>query len=330
MVTIKEIGARTEDVRGIVLHDKVTVQGVVAEQVFFVGRDGVVCERPFWVPFSEQVEVPGAEPDVVETGLQRVDVRAEVEFIVHVPRHGGILQKNVFLVRVVVAPGEGPGGTDLVVSSAMKQVLIEFLKVFEIVLPIQVPLPQVVREQVLLVEAKGLPAIKLKRVDATVTDLKTQVLDGQVPLQGLVHKEVAFVDRSNVVRLASEDLPWSHVLHFPGLTPDRPFFASARVEFVVPELDAVRGRLKEKVVLVVEGVAATGRVISIISDVIGPGITTKKVRFLLDGQVIEAVTDVSGPGLNQVTKETVLLYVLEDAVPRPQPVPVVVDVVFDP
>ncbi len=331
LVKIKEIVARTEDVRGTVLTDKVIVQGVVAEQVFFVGRDGVVRERPFRIPFSGQVEVPGADPDLVEAGLQRVDVSADVEFIVTVPRPTGILNKIVVLVRVVVvAPGAGPGGTDLVVASATEQLLVEFLKQFEVVIPIVVPLPQVVREQVLVVEVKELPAVKIKRVDATVTGIRSQVLEGKVLVQGVVHKEVAFVDRANVVRLVSEDVPWSHVLVMPGVTPATPVVVTARVEFVLPELDAARGVLKQKIVLIVEGVAPTGRVITIISDVIGPGIVTTKVRFLLNGQVMEAVTDVTGPGLKSVTKETVLLDVLTDTVPQPQLVAVVVDVVFDP
>lgn len=252
ILKIKEIVAAIEDLRFTPVTDKVIVQGTVVEQVFFVDRDNIVRSFEERTPFSETVDLPGVDPEKVAAGTQRVEVTAEIEFIVaHLNETGtAVINKVVVLIDAMLLEMVTADGVifDQIVSQAHKQVLVVKTKVPPP--PPPPPPPPVIGEQVLVVAERPLPAIKLKRVDAEVRDLSATALSGKALVQGTVHKQVAFVSPDNVVRFAEEDVPFSHVVNVPGLKPGDRVTAQGQVEFLIPELDVGRGVLKQKIVLV--------------------------------------------------------------------------------
>lgn len=331
VIKIKEIFATFEDVRATPLVDKVIVQGTVVEQILFVDSDNIVREKVVRVPFSQALIIPGATPE------SAVDVRAEVEFIITEINETGTEVKDKIVIRLEATASEpDPSGrflADCIIGSGSRQVLLVNIKVFG---------PQVsketavvgglveVREQVLVVSKTPLEAVKIKSVDAVIRGLTTQVLPDKVIFQGVVHKVVSYVGFDNVVRALQEEVPFSHVLSVPGVQPEMQIVATARVEFLIPELDRRLMQLKQKIVLIVAVEAGTPpQEITFVTDVVGPGIVTSKVQFYVDGAVFTAVTDVSGPGIVGVTKQTIFVVVVGGP-PFPVPVDVVTDVLFSP
>lgn len=261
ILKIKEIVATVTELRVIVVPDKVIVQGVEVEQVFFVDTENIVREFEVRVPFSQQVVLPGADPAKVEAGLQRVEVRAEIEFVVaHLNETGtAIVQKVVILLEVTLIEKITIGDVivEQVVATARQQVFIVKIKVPPVPPPPPPPpVPPIVIEQVLIVERKPLEAIKIKRVDAEVRNVTAQPLQDKVIVSGIVHKQVAFVGPDNIVRLIQEDIPFSHPLVVPGVTPTTPVTVSAVVEFLIPELDVREGELVQKIILIVSAQVA--------------------------------------------------------------------------
>lgn len=60
------------------------------------------------------------------------------------------------------------------------------------------------------------PAIKIRNIVATVTDLVAEVIPDKVIIQGIIHKQIFFVDAENVVRHQAEDVPFSTFVEIAG------------------------------------------------------------------------------------------------------------------
>lgn len=335
VVKIKEIVAGIEELRAIALPGKVIVQGTVLEQIFFVGPDGIVRERVERVPFSQQVVLPGVDPEKVRTGEQVLDVQAEVEFVIaHLVDTARVVDKIVILLTLTLTEKMPVGGMllDVVIATKKEQVLVVQVKPFPVkqVVVVQVPVAAVVRKQVLIVTKKRIPAIKIKRIDAEVRNVVFQALAGKLIVQGLLHRQVAFVGPDNVVRVQQEDIPFSEAIPVPGLPAGAAVSGTVRVEFVVPELDVERGVLVQKTVLLVQAAVPDTRTITVVSGVVAPGVEVTTIQIEAGGEIFTVVTDVRGPGVISVRKETILAVVVGSGNPNPQPVTVVVDVVLDP
>lgn len=334
VIKIKEIVASIEELRATALKDKVIVQGIIHEQVFFVATDNVVRLKVENIAFSHSIEVPGVDPEKVQSGKQKVDVSVDIEFIISEIIEGGaaVKQKIVLIVDVTVTEQVTVNGTvmDVVVGHARQQVLVLHKKVFPVIAVevIQVPVAAVVQEQVLLVAEKRIEAIKIKRIDATILNVSATVLTDQVVVTGVVRKQVSFVGFDNVVRHQEEDIPFSHVLKVPGITPGTAVTPEVVVEFIVPELNVAEGILKQKIVIIVRVVVPSVQTVQVVTDVTGPGIVTQKVTLRVGDLTFTAVTDVTGPGIVQVKKITILAVVVGSPNPNPQPVVVVTDVIF--
>jgi len=336
---IKEIQAEVESVTGIALEDKVLVQGILREQVFFVDASDIVRHQEFRFPFSQLVEIPGTRPGMT------VQVQAVLEDeIFHFSKDGtALIQKVILLLTVTVTDlGEMAvaveGGTttitvERVVGQKTVQVLVVKQKVFKQVIVEVIIVGGIVeiKEQVLLVLTKSLEAIKIKNIASEVRDVTTRLIEPDTLIvSGVVHKQIFFVSPDNIVRLQEEDVPFSQTLKVPGIAPGVPVEVDVTVEFVVAELDTVRGILKQKVVLVITArVGTEPRPVQVVADVVAPGVVVTKVKIRVDTRILEVVTDVSGPGVIRVDK-TVIFAVVVNVSPFPVPLEVVTNVVLDP
>lgn len=332
VIKIKEIVARVEDLAVAPLPDQAIVQGVIVEQVFFVGPDQIVRERVVRTPFSHRIGVPGLDPERLGRGEQVLDVTADVAFVIaHLIDASRVKDKIVVSLGWTLTEKRAAGGflLDAVVASGQEQVLVVAIKEFPVavVSVVEVPGFAVVRQQLLLVERKPLEAIKVKRVEARVRDVSVQVLDGRALGSGVVVKQVQYVGPDGIVRGLEEELPFSEVKALPGVPAGTIPTASAEVEFVLTELDAARRLLTQKIVLRLQ-LAVPAAPVTVVSEVTGPGIVTRRVLILVDGREVYVVTDVSGPGIKDVVKQTILAQVVGR--PAPEPLVVVVDLKVDP
>ncbi len=332
VIKIKEIVAVIEDLRVTILPGKAIAQATIVEQIFFVGPNDIVQERVVRTPFAHQVEIPGLDPDQVAAGTQ---VLAVIEFVIaHLLDPTRVKDKIVVLLTFTLSEKVTVNGVplDVVLFSTKEQVLVVAVKEFPVkqVQVAQIPQGAAIVQQMLIEERKPLEAIKVKRVDAELRNVTSQTLQGKVIVTGIVHKQVQFVGPDNIVRMIEEDIPFTHVKEIPGVTPATPVQVVAEVEFVIPELNAARGMLIQKIVLRFQFLVPDQRFVTVVTDVTGPGITTDKIVIRVDGMELAVVTDVRGPGIVSVTKGTIVAVVVGSPNPNPQPVVVVVDVVLDP
>ena len=216
-------------------------------------------------------------------------------------------------------------------ESGQEQVLVVAVKEFPVIVisPVVIGVFQVVTRQLLLVERKHLQAIKVKRAEGRVEGVTVEALPGRVIVSGRVRKQIEFVGPDGIVRGLEEELPFSEAVAVPGLQPGQAFEVGARVEFLLAELDPVRGVLTQKIVLVVR-FFAPGEPVTVIGDVQGPGIVTERVLVRTDAEEVFVVTDVRGPGVKDVVKRTLFVDVVDDGDPNLVPLAVVIDLRVDP
>ncbi|MCL5039861.1 MAG: DUF3794 domain-containing protein, partial [Firmicutes bacterium] len=188
-----------------------------------------------------------------------------------------------------------------------------------------------VSEQILLERTIPVEAIKVKSIGTELVDVTYEVLPDLVMVAGVVHKQIYLVGPDNIVRMVEEDMPFSHTLSLPGVKPGDFVQVEVAVEFVIPELNVVAGTLRQKVVLRITVTAITPAVyVVVVTDVIGPGIVTTKVKIRVDSTILSVVTDVSGPGVKNVIKQTIYVDVVDDGNPNLVPLVVVTDLTIDP
>lgn len=97
----------------------------------------------------------------------------------------------------------------------------------------------------------GVPAIKIDEIVASVRELNCTIIPGKIIFQGVLHKQIFFVDTENFVRHQAEDVRFSGFLEFPGIVPENATCqAGAAIEFVGFELLSPTV-LHQKVVLAV-------------------------------------------------------------------------------
>ena len=197
---IRNITGEIRDVTAEIIPDKVIIQGVIHKQVFFVGVDGVIRHFAEDIPFSTFIDVPGAEPGM------NVQVHPIIEKILFRLAADGrsVLQKIILEIFVKVT---------------------EFVQVgLEINKGPLLLLPSVVGEaskQHLVEEIVELdpPAEKVDEIRGELRDLQVEIIPDKVIVQGIIHKQIFFVDRNNLARHQEEEVPFSMFLDVPGAEP---------------------------------------------------------------------------------------------------------------
>jgi outer membrane biosynthesis protein TonB len=353
-VKIREIVGEVRDVSAHVIPDKVIIQGILHKQIFFITTDNIERHQMEDVPFGLFIDIPGAAP-----GLN-AHVKILIEQIIfHLDDDRILRQKAILQARVVVTETIQAHlvTTDFplfkleqVIGEGIRQLLVERAEVIpEVVRSIRVvrvvPQPVAVtgEQQIIVENVVELPekAIKIREVRGEITDLRARIIaEGKVLVEGIVHKQVFFVNRNNVVQAVTEEVPFSVLVQVPGLAPDTPIRVNVQIENISFTLSADGRFLRQLIVLRarVEGDEVAPEPFDVVTEVTGPGITTERILVrapvLTETGVVEeeffAVTDVSGPGILRVDKAVVPLDVVGDGIPEPVPVEVVTNVVFAP
>lgn len=195
-VKIDDITAEIRDLTVEVIEDKVVIQGILHKQIFFIGQDNVEYHQAVDMEFSTFIDIVGAEPGmdvVVEPTIEFIHFelldevteveKVVIEFFVKVTES---VQLNVAL---------GPGALlklDTVVGEQTKQLLVENT----------ITLNQ--------------PAIKIREIVAKVENLMAEVIEDKVIIQGIIHKQIFFINENNLEIHQGENVPFSTFVDIPG------------------------------------------------------------------------------------------------------------------
>jgi hypothetical protein len=227
-IKIDDITAEIADLCVEVLEDKIVLQGVLHKQIFFISKDNVEFHQAEDVEFSTFVDIPGAEPEM--------DVITEptIEFIhFELMDEKTVLQKIVveFFVKVTESVqmnvALGPGALlklDTVVGEQTSQLLLESTL------------------------ALSQPAVKIREIVAKVEQLMAEVIEDKIIIQGIVHKQIFFINQNNLEIHQSEDVPFSTFVDIPGAVPGMDVRIKPQIETILFEL-LDPNRLRQKVVL---------------------------------------------------------------------------------
>ena len=223
-ITAKVVGLETE-----IIEDKVIMQGIVHKQLFYIGTDDVEHHQAEDIPFSEFVDIPGAEPGM------NVQVYPNIEHI-----------KQVL----------SPDGTTV----AQEIVLELFVKVTESVQinlvtgnDSLVMLPEVVGENVKQILSETIvtlnpTAIKVKNINAGFQDLNGVVINDKVIIQGIIHKQIFFIGEDNIEYHQAENVPFSTFIDVIGARPGMNVQIIPSIAFIKPILSNDGVSLTQKVI----------------------------------------------------------------------------------
>ena len=270
-IKVRNITGEVRNVTAEVIKDKVIVQGVVHKQIFFVGLDNIVRHFAEDVSFSTFIEIPGAEPGMNVQVLPRIE-----KILFHLTADGFFVQQKIILeifvkvtqfVQVGLALGTGPLLLlPRVVGEGVKQELVEEIVTLTV------------------------PALKVDEIRGEIRDLETEVIPDKVIVQGIIHKQIFFVDLENNARHQAEDVPFSLFLDLPGVSPGVDLQVHPRIEGIFFELLSST-ELRQKVVVEVF-VKATEAIQERVAIGTGP---------------LFKVQQVVGEGQRQILNESVLV-----------------------
>jgi len=228
-IKVKEIVARIQDVTAEVIQDKVIIQGVIHKQIFFVGTDMIVHHIPEDAPFSTFVDLPGAA-----TGMN-VAVRAEIEGVLFKLMPDGITIDQKVVIQLFVKVTETVQLN--AVTGTGPLVLIEEV--------VGENTTQTLTESTVLLTV---PSVKVAEIQARVQDVTAEVILNKVIIQGVIHKQIFFVDTSGLERHQAEDVPFSTFVDVPGAVAGMNVQIHSEIETVLFELLS-QTELLQKVVI---------------------------------------------------------------------------------
>lgn len=211
-IKVAEIVAKVQDVTTEIIADKVIIQGIIHKQIFFVDLNGISRHLAEDVPFSTFIDIPGAAEG------QNVQVHPSVEFVGFILEDQVTLRQKVVLeifvkvtetIQIQVQPGMGPLlALGEVVGEGTTQLLSDTV----------VTLNQ--------------PAIKVREIIAEIRNLTTHVLADKVVIQGVLHKQIFFINTNNIEVHQAEDVAFSTFIDIPGALPGLDVQVHPIIEFI--------------------------------------------------------------------------------------------------
>ncbi|MCF8002382.1 MAG: DUF3794 domain-containing protein [Halanaerobiales bacterium] len=217
-IKLRDVKSTISRVETEISKNKVLVEGSIAIEVFYIGKDNLVYYRSLETGFSECVNIPGAKP-----GMEVV-IKPEVEGIETrlIPDKNKVKQKLVlrFLAKVLffdllsVNTGEGP--------------LIKTDRVVD----------QKTTEMVLNNEVKtAVEAADIINVVAQVEEPKVDILSDKVTVEAILHKELFYRGRNGDKHSQSEDISFNQFIELPYIEPGMQVEIKPRVENIKSKLN---------------------------------------------------------------------------------------------
>ncbi len=279
---IFDVAAGVTNVRGEVREGGVLVSGMIRKQLFVVDEKDLVRHVPEEVPFQEFVRVEGARPRLkaqvratiidIETELSEKGRKVRQEILLD------IFVKVTEKEQIEVVTGVKGGPKDLKVEKKL-------LKVDSVVGE------DLVSEAVENTVELPITAQKIFQVVGEVRDVEAEVREDMVMVRGVVHKQIFFVDKKDLVRHVSEDVPFKVDVRIPGAR--KGLDAQVDVTAVVDAFELVDspGReLWQTIVLDVFAKVTEMVQLDVVIDVKGKGIEAVKELLKVE-QVVADVTE---------------------------------------
>lgn len=73
--------------------------------------------------------------------------------------------------------------------------------------------------QVVVESEVPIRAVKIDKIIASLRDVEDHVFQNKVVKQGLIHKQIFYIDRDNFLRHLAEDVPFMVTVDIPGVIP---------------------------------------------------------------------------------------------------------------
>mgnify|MGYP001953545065 FL=1 len=108
--------------------------------------------------------------------------------------------------------------------------------------------------QVVLENDVCIDAIKIDKIDAMLGPFEDHVFKNKVVKQGVIHKQVFYVDHDNVVRHMAEDVPYMLTVDIPNVRPGdnvdvQNYLQDIDVDYqLIPGEPGKQGTLRQKIV----------------------------------------------------------------------------------
>ena len=228
-IKIVDITAEVRDLETEVIEDKVIIQGIVHKQLFYIGEDDVEHHQGEDIPFSEFIDIPGAEPGM------NVQVHPSVEHIKQELSPDGTTVNQEIVLELFVKVTESVQinvvtGEDSLVM--LPEVIGENMK-------------QILNETTLDLDQ---PAIKVKEINASFEDINAVVITDKVIVQGVIHKQIFYVGEDNVEYHQAENVPFSTFIDVMGARPGMDVDVIPTIAFIKPVLSPTGEILIQKVI----------------------------------------------------------------------------------
>jgi hypothetical protein len=206
---IFRIQAKVQDVTAEARRDSVTLRGTIHKQIFFVDEGDLVRHAREDIPFTKTIDIPGTRP---EMHVQfKVKVTVEDAELIDPPSRE---LRQTLLIEAFVKVTESLQ-IKVVVDVKGKHISVrkKLLKVESVV--VDVLQTETLRSVVTL----PVQASKIFEIMGKIVDLEAEARRDQVLVKGVLHKQVFFVDPSNLLRHAFEDVPFRFMKSAPGARP---------------------------------------------------------------------------------------------------------------
>ncbi len=206
-IKVMDVIASIENVQREVKDDGVMVRGSIHKQIFYVDQGDLVRHVREDIPFRVFVNVRGAKEKM------RAQTDVSIEDITWSVTHQGMAIKQNVVVRVFAKVTETKQ-VEVVVAVPGVKAITEHLRVESVVGE------TTGRETLNPTVELPVPAIKIFDVQARVQDVTFDIKNDTVLVKGMVHKQIFYVDKTNVVRHFPEDVAFTLGVDVPGAHPD--------------------------------------------------------------------------------------------------------------
>lgn len=229
-IRVRDIDAIITDLETEVIRDKVIIQGTLHKQIFYVGEDNIIHHQSEEKDFSYYIDIPGAEPGMdvmLEPSVENVVFRLTFEGARL--NHKIILQFFVKVLsqqQLIVETGKGPlVKAERVIGENTGQAML----MTEIFLATQ--------------------ALEIIETSAEVIDLKTEVVDDKVLVQGVLHKQLFYIGEDKVEHHQVEDMPFNEFIDIPGAEEGMNVQLHSSVEYVRQKLNPDGTKVTQEIIL---------------------------------------------------------------------------------
>jgi spore coat assembly protein SafA len=207
------------DVTAEVREDTVIVRGVIHKQIFLVDEGDLVRHASEDIPFTKTVDIPGAKNghDV------QVNVNVILDDFELIDPPSSRLRQTVIVEAFVKVTETLQIEVVVDVTGKGIEAVKKLLKVESVV--VDVLQRETIRETVKL----PVEAIKIVEILGEVVNLEAEPRKDQVLVRGTLHKQIFFVDKTNLVRHTREDIPFRIVKNALGTLPDMNVLVRARI-----------------------------------------------------------------------------------------------------